>query len=69
MAADQSRDTTFRKSTAGLVLAVLTLVIGVAGVIWSIAVQNWSALIPLLAVISLGAFLLVMQRSHSSRHG
>lgn len=52
----------FRKSTAGLVLALLALGIGVVGLIVSLSIGEFSSAVGFIGIISLGAFLTYMQR-------
>lgn len=54
-------DNSFIRSRTGLVISVLGLGLGICGAIFSVAVGDYASMMPFLAVISLGAFLVTMQ--------
>lgn len=57
----ETADNTFAKSRAGLIAAILSIVLGAAGIIYNVSIGSYEAILPFLLIISLGAFLTVMQ--------
>lgn len=66
MAAEQT-DNSFIQSRAGLVMSALALGLGICGAIFNVVVQDYVSILPFLAVMSLGAFLVLMQFTNSKK--